>query len=106
MLQSVAECCRVLQSVAVCCCVPAYLPRGCGSEYVEAADCLHCVAVCCSLLQCVAVCCSVLLHVAVWQHTCCVNEVENMSRLQITFSAEDILKSGDDNFATFGRVEL
>jgi len=53
VVQSVAECCRVLQSVAVCCK---------ELQKVESLDhnMLQYVAVCWSVLQCVAVCCDVL----------------------------------------------
>jgi len=53
VLQSVAECCRVLQCV-----------RHRAVFFVMS---LLCVAACCGVLQCAAVCCSVVQHVAV----CC-----------------------------------
>ena len=78
VVQSVAECCRVLQCVAVCCSVLQCVAV-CSSvlqcvavcckelQKVESLDhdVLQYVAVCCSVLQCVAVCCSVLQCVAV-----------------------------------------
>jgi len=53
MLQSVAECCRVLQSVAVCCSVLPLRTTCTSSNW----DLGH-VAVCCRVLQRVVVCCS------------------------------------------------
>ena len=55
MLQSVAECCRVLQCALQCIAVHYRVLQG--------------VAVCCSVLQCVAVCCSVLQCVAASKDT-------------------------------------
>jgi len=59
VLQSVAECCRVLQCAAVCCSVLQCVAVCCSV--------LQCVAVCCSVLQCVAECCRVLQYVGVLQ---------------------------------------
>jgi len=76
VLQSVAECCRVLQCIAVHCSASQFVAQGCvyaalSASITRGSFVLQCVAVCCSALQCVAVCCIVLQCVAQGCVLCC-----------------------------------